>query len=110
MHRATFPEKSLNWEYGILSLVVLKYIAESQRGQLAKDTWFPSWASDGHLYTPWTDGYVSQIHSQSSCKGLAALESCVPGGGGLKSPNLSYRVWIVHSNLFAVREGQKLNL
>jgi hypothetical protein len=22
------------------------------------DTWYPSWASDGHLYSPWTDGYI----------------------------------------------------
>jgi hypothetical protein len=21
-------------------------------------TWFPSWASDGNLYSPWTDGYI----------------------------------------------------
>ena len=22
------------------------------------DTWYPSWASDGHLYSPWTDGNI----------------------------------------------------
>ncbi|NDJ54035.1 MAG: DUF4185 domain-containing protein [Chloroflexi bacterium] len=22
------------------------------------DTWYPSWASDDHLYSPWTDGYI----------------------------------------------------
>jgi hypothetical protein len=22
------------------------------------DTWYPSWAADGHLYSPWTDGYL----------------------------------------------------
>jgi hypothetical protein len=22
------------------------------------DTWYPSWASDGHLYSPWTDGRI----------------------------------------------------
>ena len=22
------------------------------------DTWYPSWAADGHLYSPWTDGYI----------------------------------------------------
>ncbi|HBY59544.1 MAG TPA: hypothetical protein DEH78_06955 [Solibacterales bacterium] len=22
------------------------------------DTWYPSWASDGNLYSPWTDGYI----------------------------------------------------
>jgi hypothetical protein len=25
------------------------------------DTWYPSWAADGHLYSPWTDG---RIHGQ----------------------------------------------
>lgn len=24
----------------------------------AADTWYPTWAADGHLYTPWTDGSV----------------------------------------------------
>ena len=22
------------------------------------DTWYPSWASDGNLYLPWTDGLI----------------------------------------------------
>lgn len=22
------------------------------------DTWFPTWAADGNLYSPWTDGYI----------------------------------------------------
>ncbi len=22
------------------------------------DTWYPTWASDGNLYSPWTDGYI----------------------------------------------------
>lgn len=22
------------------------------------DTWYPSWASDDHMYSPWTDGYI----------------------------------------------------
>lgn len=25
------------------------------------DTWYPSWASDGHLYSPWTDGYLLNL-------------------------------------------------
>lgn len=24
------------------------------------DTWYPSWASDGHLYSPWTDGRIGE--------------------------------------------------
>lgn len=26
------------------------------------DTWYPSWASDGQLYSPWTDGAVDSLH------------------------------------------------
>jgi len=25
------------------------------------DTWYPSWAADGNLYSPWTDGEVNGI-------------------------------------------------
>jgi hypothetical protein len=32
------------------------------------DTWYPSWASDGHLYSPWTDGRIGS-------------ENCFSGGG-----------------------------
>jgi hypothetical protein len=24
------------------------------------DTWYPSWAADGNLYSPWTDGPMSR--------------------------------------------------
>ncbi len=29
------------------------------------DTWYPSWASDGNLYSPWTDGTVEGVHAFS---------------------------------------------
>src|SRR3974390_1830456 len=29
------------------------------------DTWYPSWASDGNLYSPWTDGNVNGLGSNS---------------------------------------------
>jgi hypothetical protein len=35
------------------------------------DTWFPSWARDGHLYSPWTDGSVGNFASNS--KGVCAM-------------------------------------
>ena len=25
------------------------------------DTWYPSWASDGNLYSPWTDGTIGDM-------------------------------------------------
>ncbi|MGO8702006.1 MAG: hypothetical protein ACLQVY_30350 [Limisphaerales bacterium] len=30
------------------------------------DTWYPSWASDGNLYSPWTDGNVNGVSANSS--------------------------------------------
>jgi hypothetical protein len=30
------------------------------------DTWYPSWASDGNLYSPWTDGRVGTERSNSA--------------------------------------------
>ena len=29
------------------------------------DTWYPSWASDGNLYSPWTDGSVDDVRCSS---------------------------------------------
>ena len=29
------------------------------------DTWYPSWAADGHLYSPWTDGSIGDEECQS---------------------------------------------
>jgi len=29
------------------------------------DTWYPSWAADGNLYSPWTDGNVNGLGSGS---------------------------------------------
>ena len=31
------------------------------------DTWYPCWASDGNLYSPWTDGKTDGIASSSGC-------------------------------------------
>jgi len=32
----------------------------------AADTWYPSWASDGNMYSPWTDGNVLGLVSNSA--------------------------------------------
>jgi len=29
------------------------------------DTWYPFWASDGHLYSPWTDGLIGKERCHS---------------------------------------------
>lgn len=38
------------------------------------DTWYPSWASDGNLYSPWTDGNVNGLDSSSA--GERATTGC----------------------------------
>jgi len=30
------------------------------------DTWYPSWASDNNMYSPWTDGKVNGLRSNSA--------------------------------------------
>ena len=32
------------------------------------DTWYPSWADNGNLYSPWTDGTVGSVGSGSGGK------------------------------------------
>ena len=34
-------------------------------GRWYGDTWYPSWASDGNLYSPWTDGTTEGVTSVS---------------------------------------------
>jgi hypothetical protein len=42
----------------------LYFTGRSARYQNA-DTWYPSWAADGNLYSPWTDGQVNGLKSDS---------------------------------------------
>ena len=50
-----FPQSKdlLGWEY--LSGANPGYGGGNQVANSA-DTWYPTWSSDGDLYTPWTDG------------------------------------------------------
>ena len=41
------------------------------------DTWFPSWASDGNLYSPWTDGIIDKTWPDGSPGRI----SCSSGDG-----------------------------
>jgi hypothetical protein len=43
-------------------------------GYAHADTWYPSWASDGNLYSPWTDGSVGDVKSGSG--GEKATTGC----------------------------------
>lgn len=43
------------------------------------DTWYPSWASDGALYSPWTDGNVNGVDCSSSGKDAATGQARITG-------------------------------
>ena len=43
------------------------------------DTWYPSWASDGAMYSPWTDGEVNGVRNSSG--GEKATTSCAKIAG-----------------------------
>lgn len=48
------------------------------------DTWYPSWASDGNLYSPWTDGNVNGLGCSSGGEGAATGFATILGDDPLK--------------------------
>jgi len=46
------------------------------------DTWYPSWASDGALYSPWTDGCFGEWHPQLERCSSKLGEPCNEGHEG----------------------------
>jgi hypothetical protein len=48
------------------------------------DTWYPSWAADGRLYSPWTDGSVNGLHSNSGGEGATTGHATILGDDPLK--------------------------
>lgn len=96
------------------------------------DTWYPSWASNGNLYSPWTDGTVNGVLS-ASWKGAKAdtgyativgsdplrlrIEdaatypaSAEPYGGRYPSANLVYNgVWYYGTYCLYQTPGKHLN-
>ena len=48
------------------------------------DTWYPSWASDGNLYSPWTDGNVNGLNSGSGGKDASTGHAKIVGDDPLK--------------------------
>jgi hypothetical protein len=43
------------------------------------DTWYPSWASDGNMYSPWTDGNVNGLNSGSGGKSATTGHAKIVG-------------------------------
>ena len=48
------------------------------------DTWYPSWASDGNLYSPWTDGNVNGLSSNSGGEQATTGQATILGDDPLK--------------------------
>ena len=48
------------------------------------DTWYPSWASDGNLYSPWTDGEAHGVKSNSDGKDATTGNATILGDDPLK--------------------------
>ncbi len=95
------------------------------------DTWFPSWASNGHLYSTWTDGTANGIRSDSkgtkATTGYATIlgddplhlkitdvgikgASSAPYGGRYPAGALVYNgVWFYGTYLLNETSGLRLN-
>lgn len=43
------------------------------------DTWYPSWASDNRLYSPWTDGRVGSMRSNSAGPDATTDQAVISG-------------------------------
>lgn len=50
-------------------LLGFEYIPGANANYGDADTWYPTWAADGNLYSPWTDGTVDGILSRSEGDG-----------------------------------------
>lgn len=48
------------------------------------DTWYPSWAADGNLYSPWTDGNVNGLGSNSAGEQATTGHATILGEDPLK--------------------------
>jgi hypothetical protein len=57
------------------------------------DTWYPSWASDGNLYSPWTDGKVGDVSSTSFGKKATTGYATILGDSPLDLKMVSVGVY-----------------
>ena len=47
------------------------------------DTWYPSWAADDHLYSPWTDGEVNGVRCSSAGANASTGHATITGDSPL---------------------------
>jgi alpha-L-fucosidase len=57
------------------------------------DTWYPSWASDGKLYSPFTDGAVGPISASSGGKDAATGHAVIEGDDPLSLKVMPIGTW-----------------
>ena len=58
------PSKHIPFEKST-DILGFEYLAGKNAQYGHADTWYPTWAADGNLYTPWTDGTVEGVKSSS---------------------------------------------
>jgi hypothetical protein len=58
------------------------------------DTWYPSWASDDNLYSPWTDGTVNGLLSMSMGSSATTGQATIVGDDPLKLQVVDQRVFV----------------
>ena len=69
------------------------------------DTWYPSWASDGNLYSPWTDGTIGKMPFVWSAKREHA-ETGFARISGDDPLNLTVSEWGVRTNSALPYQGR----
>ena len=57
------------------------------------DTWYPSWAADDKLYSPWTDGSVNGLRSNSAGKNAVTGGATILGNDPLKLQVVDHAVF-----------------
>jgi hypothetical protein len=67
------------------------------------DTWYPSWALDGNLYSPWTDGEVNGLSASSSGKNAATGSAKIIGDDPLNLQVVDQRVYSSDPSPYAGR-------
>ena len=57
------------------------------------DTWYPSWAADGNMYSPWTDGNVNGLNSGSGGRDATTGSAKIIGDDPLSLQIVDQRVY-----------------
>ena len=57
------------------------------------DTWYPSWASDGNMYSPWTDGSVGNVKSSSGGEKATTGQATIVGDDPLNLKIINVSVY-----------------